>query len=47
MLTRYLTIAKFGGFGNVRSPRPRSNADACPSVVERERERMAFVPEDY
>ena len=43
VLTRYLTLAKFGGFGNVRSA-GRVQAPTLALVVERERERMAFVP---
>ena len=46
VLTRYLTLAKFGGFGNVRSA-GRVQTPTLALVVERERERMAFVPEDY
>ena len=46
VLTRYLTLAKFGGFGNVRSA-GRVQTPTLAPVVERERERMAFVPEDY
>lgn len=46
VLTRYLTLARFGGFGNVRSA-GRVQAPTLALVVERERERMAFVPEDY
>ena len=45
-LTRYLTMAKFGGFGNVRSA-GRVQTPTLALVVERERERLAFVPEDY
>lgn len=45
-LTRYLTMAKRGGFGNVRSA-GRVQTPTLALVVERERERMAFVPEDY
>ena len=45
-LTRYLTMARFGGFGNVRSA-GRVQTPTLALVVERERERMAFVPEDY
>ena len=45
-LTRYLTMAKFGGFGNVRSA-GRVQTPTLALVVERERERMAFKPEDY
>ena len=44
VLTRYLTLAKFGGFGNVRSA-GRVQTPTLALVVERER--MAFVPEDY
>ncbi len=46
VLTRYLTMARFGGFGNVRSA-GRVQTPTLALVVERERERMAFVPEDY
>ena len=46
VLTRYLTLAKFGGFGNVRSA-GRVQTPTLALVVERERARMAFVPEDY
>ena len=46
VLTRYLTLARFGGFGNVRSA-GRVQTPTLALVVERERERMAFVPEDY
>ena len=46
VLTRYLTLAKFGGFGNVRSA-GRVQTPTLALVVERERKRMAFVPEDY
>ena len=45
-LTRYLTMAKFGGFGNVRSA-GRVQTPTLALVVEREREREAFVPQDY
>ena len=41
-----ITLAKFGGFGNVRSA-GRVQTPTLALVVERERERMAFVPEDY
>ena len=45
VLTRYLTLARFGGFATCGSA---ARADATLAlVVERERERMAFVPEDY
>ena len=43
-LTRYLTMARFGGLGNVRSA-GRVQTPTLALVVERER--MAFVPEDY
>ena len=46
VLTRYLTMARFGGLGNVRSA-GRVQTPTLALVVERERERMAFVPEDY
>ena len=46
VLTRYLTMARYGGFGNVRSA-GRVQTPTLALVVERERERMAFVPEDY
>ena len=46
VLTRYLTMARFGGLGNVRSA-GRVQTPTLALVVERERERLAFVPEDY
>ncbi|MCL2529640.1 MAG: DNA topoisomerase I [Coriobacteriia bacterium] len=46
VLTRYLTIAKFAGYGNVR-PSGRVQTPTLALVVEREKERLAFVPEDY
>ena len=46
VLTRYLTIAKFAGFGNVR-PSGRVQTPTLALVVEREKLRQAFVPEDY
>jgi DNA topoisomerase-1 len=46
VLTRYLTMAKFAGYGNVRSA-GRVQTPTLALVVERERERDAFVPEDY
>ena len=46
VLTRYLTLARFGGFGNVRSA-GRVQTPTLALVVERERERLAFAPEDY
>ncbi len=46
VLTRYLTCVRFGGLGNTRSA-GRVQTPTLALVVERERERMAFVPEDY
>ena len=46
VLTRYLTTAKFAGYGNVRSA-GRVQTPTLALVVEREREREAFVPETY
>ncbi len=46
VLTRYLTMARYGGFGNVRSA-GRVQTPTLALVVARERERLAFVPEDY
>ena len=46
VLTRYLTIAKYAGFGNVR-PSGRVQTPTLALIVEREEERLAFVPEDY
>ena len=46
VLTRYLTMAKFAGYGNVRSA-GRVQTPTLALVVEREREREAFVPETY
>jgi DNA topoisomerase-1 len=46
VLTRFLTIAKFAGFGNVR-PSGRVQTPTLALIVAREEERMAFVPEDY
>lgn len=45
-LTRYLTVAKRSGFGNTRSA-GRVQTPTLAIVVARERERLAFVPEDY
>ena len=45
-LTRYLTLVKFAGFGNVRSS-GRVQTPTLALIVARERERLAFVPEDY
>jgi DNA topoisomerase I len=46
VLTRYLTMAKFSGFGNTRSS-GRVQTPTLALLVHREREREAFVPEDY
>ena len=46
VLTRYLTTARFSGLGNTRSA-GRVQTPTLALVVERERERMAFVPDDY
>ncbi|MDR2714263.1 MAG: topoisomerase DNA-binding C4 zinc finger domain-containing protein [Coriobacteriales bacterium] len=46
VLTRYLTMAKQAGFGNVR-PSGRVQTPTLALVVAKEREREAFVPEDY
>jgi DNA topoisomerase-1 len=46
VLTRYLTMAKYGGFGNVRSA-GRVQTPTLALIVERELEREAFVPETY
>jgi DNA topoisomerase-1 len=46
VLTRYLTTVKFGGYGNVRSS-GRVQTPTLALIVAKERERMAFVPEDY
>jgi len=46
VLTRYLTMAKYGGFGNTR-PAGRVQTPTLALVVARERERQAFVPKDY
>lgn len=46
VLTRYLTAAKYSGFGNVRSA-GRVQTPTLALVVAREKERDAFVPEDY
>lgn len=45
-LTRYLTLVKFAGFGNVRSS-GRVQTPTLALVVAREKERLAFKPEDY
>ncbi|MDO4429357.1 MAG: DNA topoisomerase I [Atopobiaceae bacterium] len=46
VLTRYLTTARWSGLGTVRSA-GRVQTPTLALVVERERERLAFVPEDY
>ncbi len=46
VLTRYLTIVKFAGYGNVRSS-GRVQTPTLALIVARERERLAFEPEDY
>ena len=46
VLTRYLTMAKFGGLGNVRSA-GRVQTPTLALVARREKERQVFVPEDY
>lgn len=46
VLTRYLTLARSSGFGNVRSA-GRVQTPTLALVVERERERNAFTPEPY
>lgn len=45
-LTRFLTIVRFAGIGNVRSS-GRVQTPTLGLIVERERVRNAFVPEDY
>ena len=46
VLTRYLTMAKFSGYGNVKSA-GRVQTPTLALIVERELEREAFVPEIY
>lgn len=46
VLTRYLTLVKFAGYGNVRSS-GRVQTPTLALIVARERERLAFAPEDY
>ena len=46
VLTRYLTLVKFAGYGNVRSS-GRVQTPTLALICEREKERLAFVPEDY
>ncbi|PKQ14403.1 MAG: DNA topoisomerase, partial [Actinobacteria bacterium HGW-Actinobacteria-8] len=43
VLTRFLTMAKYSGFGNVKSA-GRVQTPTLALIVEREREREAFVP---
>ncbi len=45
-LTRYLTLARFAGYGNVRSS-GRVQTPTLALIVAKERERLAFVPEDF
>ena len=45
-LTRYLTLARFAGYGNVRSS-GRVQTPTLALVVAKERERQAFVPEKF
>ena len=45
-LTRFLTIVRFAGYGNVRSA-GRVQTPTLALVVQKERERQAFVPQDY
>lgn len=46
VLTRYLTLVKFAGYGNVRSS-GRVQTPTLALIVAKERERLAFIPEDY
>ncbi len=46
VLTRYLTMARYSGFGNVKSA-GRVQTPTLALIVEREREREAHVPETY
>ena len=46
VLTRYLTLVKYSGVGNVRSV-GRVQTPTLALVVAREKEREAFIPEDY
>lgn len=45
-LTRYLTLVRFAGYGNVRSS-GRVQTPTLALIVAREKERQAFVPEDF
>lgn len=46
VLTRFLTLVRFAGIGNVRSS-GRVQTPTLALIVERERVRDAFTPEDY
>lgn len=46
VLTRFLTLVKFAGYGNVRSS-GRVQTPTLGLVVEKERERQVFKPQDY
>ncbi len=46
VLTRYLSLVKFAGYGKSRSS-GRVQTPTLALIVARERERMAFIPEDY
>ena len=46
VLTRYLTMAKYSGFGNVKSA-GRVQTPTLALIVEREKDREAFVSEHY
>ena len=46
VLTRFLTLVKFAGYGNVRSS-GRVQTPTLALIVAREKQRLAFVPEDY
>lgn len=46
VLTRYLTLACFAGYGNVRSS-GRVQTPTLALIVAKEREREAFIPQDF
>ena len=46
VLTRYLSLVKFAGYGKSRSS-GRVQTPTLALIVARERERLAFVPQDY
>ncbi|MCL2151108.1 MAG: DNA topoisomerase, partial [Coriobacteriia bacterium] len=46
VLTRYLSTARYSGFGKVR-PSGRVQTPTLAMIVAREAERLAFIPEDY